>query len=83
MITVELQEQLLTRERELDSWESTRVALENGLAVSKCALGIACLKHDAECAHAKVVRQDYLARICAFSTGYWHSFDYDRVLEEH
>jgi hypothetical protein len=43
----QLQKQLLTRERELDSREGTIVACEDGLAGSKRSLWRACLERDA------------------------------------
>jgi hypothetical protein len=39
---------------------------EDGLAASVCALGWSCTKCDVECAQAEGVRQDYLAKMCAF-----------------
>jgi hypothetical protein len=45
----ELREQLLTRERELDSREGAIAAWVDGLVAFKRALGRACTKHDVEC----------------------------------
>jgi hypothetical protein len=44
----EMQEQLLTREREMDSKEGTIIAWEDGLVSSEHALGRACVEHDTE-----------------------------------
>jgi hypothetical protein len=41
-MVVELQEQLLARERELDSREGTLMAWEYGLVAFECALGRVC-----------------------------------------
>jgi hypothetical protein len=51
----ELQEQLLTRERELYSREGAIIAWENGLVASECTLGRACMEHDTKRAQAEVV----------------------------
>jgi hypothetical protein len=45
-VAVELREQLLARERELDSREGTISMWENGLAASKRALGRVRMEHD-------------------------------------
>jgi hypothetical protein len=52
----ELQEQLLTRERELASREGAIVAWEDGLMASECTLGKACMECDAERASSKAVQ---------------------------
>jgi hypothetical protein len=48
MMSVVVEELLLTRERELDSWEGTVIAREDGLLASECALGRVCMEHDTE-----------------------------------
>jgi hypothetical protein len=58
----ELQEHLLTQERELDSKEGTIVMWEDGLAAFERALGRACMERNTGCAETEVVQQDYLAR---------------------
>jgi hypothetical protein len=46
----ELQEQLLTWERELDSREGAIATWQDGLAASKHALGRVCAERDTTCA---------------------------------
>jgi hypothetical protein len=48
MVSV-LQEQLLTRERELNSQENGLMSLEDNLVAIECALGRVCMECDAEC----------------------------------
>jgi hypothetical protein len=55
-MAVELQEQLLARERELDSKECTLMAREDGLATSECTLGRACTEFDVMCDRAKAAQ---------------------------
>jgi hypothetical protein len=81
VMAIELQEQLLARERELDSKEGALMNREDGLAASLCALGRVHMECDAKCDRAEAVRQDYRARICAFVAGCRRSFDFDWVLE--
>jgi hypothetical protein len=57
------------------------MAREDGLVASECALGTARMKCDDECDQAKAVRQDYLARVHAFTASCQCSLDFDRVLE--
>jgi hypothetical protein len=45
-MTVELQGQLLARERELNSREGALTTCEDGLAAFKCALGKVLMEHD-------------------------------------
>jgi hypothetical protein len=66
----ELLEHLLVWERELESREGAVAAQEDGLATSDGTLGMMCMERDAERAWAKAVRQDYLARTCAFTASY-------------
>jgi hypothetical protein len=76
-IAVEFQEQLLARERELDSREGTLTTWENGLVASKSALGRACMERNIECAQANAARSDYQARILIITVGCQHSFNFD------
>jgi hypothetical protein len=46
VVVVELQGQLLVRERELDSKEYAITVWEDGLVASEHALGKVCMKHD-------------------------------------
>jgi hypothetical protein len=78
-MAVELQEQLLTQERVPDSREITLMAREDGMVLS--ALGRACTNCVTECNRVEAVRQDYRARICAFTACCRRSFDFKRVLE--
>jgi hypothetical protein len=77
----ELQEQLLTWERYLDSRDGTNIVWEDGIAASECALGRAYMEYDAEHTHTKVVQQDYLARSCDLTSNSKHS-NFRRMLEE-
>jgi hypothetical protein len=47
MVAVELQEQLLFRERQLDSREGTIITWEDGLAAFECILGRVHIERDA------------------------------------
>jgi hypothetical protein len=76
---IELQEQLLVRERELDEWENALVARENGVVAAERALGRARMECDAEHDRVKAVQQDYWARLRASSIGQRHSMEFDRV----
>jgi hypothetical protein len=82
VVPSELQEQLLTRERELDNKEGTIITWEDSLTASECTLGRACMEHDTERAQDEVVRQDYLAKTHAFTSGSKHSINFSRTLEE-
>jgi hypothetical protein len=53
---IKLQEQLLAREGELDSWESTLMAQEDDLVASEHAPGRARMECDAECDQNEAVR---------------------------
>jgi hypothetical protein len=81
-VAVELWEQLLARERGLDSREGVIVAWKDGLVASECALGRACVERDAKCNRAEAARQDYQARIHAFTAHYRRSFNFNQILEE-
>jgi hypothetical protein len=48
MVAAELQEQLLTWERELDSSEGAIDSWEDGLMASECALEKVCMECDTE-----------------------------------
>jgi hypothetical protein len=78
----ELQEQLLTWERELDSREGVIATWQDGLAASEHALGRVCAKRDTACAQAEATRQDYLARLGAFTSDSKHSINFNQMLEE-
>jgi hypothetical protein len=82
-VIIELQGQLLTWERELDSQEHILMAREDGLVASEHALGRAHMECDGECDRAEAIRQDYLARVRAFTAGCRRSLDFYRVLEGH
>jgi hypothetical protein len=83
MMAIELQEQLLAWGRELGSREGTITAWEEGLVASEHALGRARMECDTKCDRAEAARQDYRARIHAFTVSYQSSFDFDRVLRGH
>jgi hypothetical protein len=79
MVSV-LQEQLLTRERELNSQENGLMSLEDDLVAIECALGRVCMECDAECDQDEAVQRDYPAKMRASTTSCQHSLDFDRVL---
>jgi hypothetical protein len=79
-IVVELQEQLFTLERELDSRENALTAREDDLAASECTLGRVHVECDDERDRAEAIRQHYRATLCASIAGCQHSFDFDRIL---
>jgi hypothetical protein len=54
-MAVELQKQLLAREREMDNREGVLMAREDGLAAFECALGRARMECDGECDQAEAV----------------------------
>jgi hypothetical protein len=54
---------------------------EDGLAASESALGRACMERDVECAQAEAAWQDYLARICAFTSSSKHSINFSWMLK--
>jgi hypothetical protein len=78
----ELQVRLLARERELDYREGTIVMWEEWMAAFECALGRACMERDAKRAEAEAVRQDYLARMRAFTANSKHTINISPMLEE-
>jgi hypothetical protein len=57
VVAIELQGQLLTQERELDSREGAITTWEDGLVTFECAPGKVCAEHDA----SHVVQQDFSA----------------------
>jgi hypothetical protein len=81
-VVVELQEQLLVRERELDSREGAIVTWEDGLATSKRALGRAGMERNAERAHIEAVRQNSLTRSCTLTSNSKNSINLNQMLEE-
>jgi hypothetical protein len=68
MVTVEMQGQLLARERELDSWEGVIVAWEEGLAAFVHVLGEMCTKHDASRARVNAIQWDFFTQAHASSS---------------
>jgi hypothetical protein len=76
-MAVELQEQLLTRDKELDSRKCAIIAWEDGLAALEHALGRACMERDAERTQAEAAQQDYLARTRAFTSISKHSINFN------
>jgi hypothetical protein len=81
-VVVELREQLLAQKRELDSREGAIMVWEDDPVASMCALGRVCVECDTKCDRAEIVRQDYQARIHAFTTGCRCSFNFNQILEE-
>jgi hypothetical protein len=79
MVT-ELQEQLLVRDRELDSQENALKAWEDNLAATELALGRARMECDTECDRAEAIQRDYQAWMRASTAGCWCSLDFDGVL---
>jgi hypothetical protein len=65
---VELQVQLLAREKELDSRKGAIAAWEDGLTAFVHALVGVCTKYDDRCVQAEVVQQDFLAQRTASSS---------------
>jgi hypothetical protein len=62
MAAIKLQEQLLARERELDSREGAITMWEFGSAAFACALGEVCMECDAKHIQVDAVQWDFLAR---------------------
>jgi hypothetical protein len=48
VMAIELQDQLVVRERELDTREGTLMTRENGLVAFECTIGRACAESDVE-----------------------------------
>jgi hypothetical protein len=59
-VFVELEDQLLARERELDSREGAIIAWEESQTSFARVLREACMGHDARHANGGVIRYDYL-----------------------
>jgi hypothetical protein len=78
----ELQVQILARERELDSREGAITTWEDGLAASQRTHGRPCMECNDEHAQAKVVWQNSLIRMHAFTFNSKHSINFNRMLEE-
>jgi hypothetical protein len=67
-VTIELQGQLLARERELDSREGAMVMWEEGLAALACTLGEERTECDVCCVCADAIQWDFFAQACASSS---------------
>jgi hypothetical protein len=76
-----LWEQLLARERDLDSREGTIAAWEDGLLAFEFAIGRVCVEHNAESTQAEATWQDNIARIRALTSSSKHSINFNRMLE--
>jgi hypothetical protein len=83
VVIVELQEQLLARERKLDERENTLLAKEHGNVKAERALMRARMECDATLDRARVIKKDYHARLHTSTTGWWFSPEFDRVLSRH
>jgi hypothetical protein len=68
VVVVNLQEQLLARERELDSREGTLTTWEDGLVDFEHTLERVCTECVARHVQDEAAQQDYLFRTCAFSS---------------
>jgi hypothetical protein len=79
----ELQDQLLARERELDSQEGTIVTWEESLMASARALGETCEVHDARRAHEGAVWRDYLTQVSVSSSQFERCKALYQTLYEH
>jgi hypothetical protein len=67
-VVVELQEELLTWQRELDSREGAVVAWEEGLVAFAHALGEVRAEHDDCHARPDAVQRDFFSQACASSS---------------
>jgi hypothetical protein len=65
VVIVEMQEQLLARERELDSRESTFIAWEEGLTTFARPLDVVSTEHDTSRARVDAIQWDLLTQVCA------------------
>jgi hypothetical protein len=81
-VAVELQGQLLARERELDSREGVVVMWEEGLAAFACMLGEVCVECNACHVCASAVQWDFFAQVHASSSRSKQLTDLARMLEE-
>jgi hypothetical protein len=77
-MVVELQAQLLSQERELDSQKGAIITWEDGLMASERTLCRACREHT----QTEVVLHDYLARSRALTSSSKHSINFNMMLEE-
>jgi hypothetical protein len=83
VVAIELQGQLLARERELDSREGIIAAWEDGLVAFECALGKVHVKCNVSHVRAEAVQQDFSAQSCASSSRSKRLTDLNWTLEEH
>jgi hypothetical protein len=83
VVTIELQGQLLARERELDSRESAIVMWEEGLAAFSRGLGEVRMERDASCTCIDAVQQDFFTQAHASSSRSEQLTDLGQTLEEH
>jgi hypothetical protein len=81
-VITELQEQLLAREKELDSQEGTVVVWKESLMALARALREASAERDASHACADVIQWDYSAQVNAFSSWSGRLNDLSQTLEE-
>jgi hypothetical protein len=82
MVTVELQGQLLARERELDSREGAIVMWEQGLAAFARVLGLVHAERDASHARADATQREIFTQARASSSRSEQLTDLGRTLEE-
>jgi hypothetical protein len=82
-VAVELQAQLLARERELDSREGAIITWEEGLAALARALWEACVNHNASHVRADAVQWDFFAQAHSSGSTSKKLADLNRMLEEH
>jgi hypothetical protein len=64
-VIVKTQEQLLARERELDSRESTIIAWEEGLTSFARPLDVVSTERDTSRARIDAIQWDFLTQVCA------------------
>jgi hypothetical protein len=81
-VDVELQEQLLTRERELDSREGAVAVWEEGMVAFARVLEEVHTKRDASHVRADAVRRDFFSRARASSFQSKQLTNLGRALEE-
>jgi hypothetical protein len=82
MVTVELQGQLLARERELDSREGAIVVWEQGLAAFAHVLGLVRAECDASRARADAIQREFFTQARASNSWSEQLTDLGRALEE-
>jgi hypothetical protein len=68
VVAIELQGQVLARERELDSREGIIAAWEDGLVAFERTLGKVHVEHNISHVWAEAVQQDFTAQSCASSS---------------